>query len=77
MLGFSIGSLQLVKFLAKYKDIVKGAVAISCPWDIHTLSQEVKKPTKFIYNFAITKNFIRNMKWNIDVYKKSGIDVGI
>ena len=26
---------------------------------------------------AITKNFIRNMKWNIDVYKKSGIDVGI
>ncbi|CAD8049055.1 unnamed protein product [Paramecium primaurelia] len=75
MLGFSIGSLQLVKFLAKYKDIVKGAVAISCPWDIQTLAQEVKKPTKFIYNMAITRNFIRNMKWNLDVYKMSGIDV--
>lgn len=24
---------------------------------------------------AITKNFIRNMKWNIEVYEKAGIDI--
>lgn len=33
-----MGSLQIVKFLGKYKDVIKGAVAISCPWDIYTLS---------------------------------------
>lgn len=60
--------------MAKYPENIKAAVAISCPWDIKVLSEEIKRPSKFIYNMAITKNFIRNMKWNIEVYEKAGID---
>lgn len=52
-IGFSIGASQLLRYLPQ-DNRIKGAVAISTPWDIEVLAKEIAKPTKRIYDYAIT-----------------------
>lgn len=71
-LGFSIGANQLLRYLAETNNNnnrIKGAVAISTPWNIKSLAAEIKKPRRMLYDYGITRNFKRNLNWNIDVYE--------
>ena len=55
-LGFSMGSSQMIRYMAKHHEI-QGGVAISTPWNISELVSELNRPIKRIYDLAITKNF--------------------
>lgn len=68
--------LKLARFVAKHPGEIKAGVCISTAWRITELAREVSAPTKRIYDLAITLNFIRNLKWNLDVFKSAGFDVG-
>jgi len=61
----------MLRYLEKHNDdSIKAAVGISVPWDISELSKEVSKPRNFIYDYGITRNFKRNLRWNLDVFEK-------
>ena len=66
-----MGSNLLLRYLCRENEpIVQSAVCISVPWDIYELSKEISKYSKFIYDFGITRNFKRNLRWNSEIFKK-------
>lgn len=59
----------MLRYLEQDKDNrVTAAVGISVPWDLQELSESISKYTKIIYDFGVTRNFKRNLKWNLDVF---------
>lgn len=64
-----MGSNMMLRYLSETQNPrIKAAVGISVPWSIWELAQEIAKPRKRIYDFAITRNFKRNLTWNLEMF---------
>lgn len=78
LLGYSMGSNLLLRYLSETQNSrVKAAVGISVPWSIWDLAQQIERPQKRIYDYAITRNFKRNLSWNVEAFSSDvrGVEI--
>ena len=72
-MGISFGANMLVKYAGETGDNceMKALVSIANPYDLKKCSQEISKPTKFIYHWSLLSNFKRNLRRNAEMLKKN------
>jgi hypothetical protein len=70
-LGYSMGSNLLLRYLKNNQMSLSAAVAISTPWNIEELAKLIRKPTKRIYDYGISRNFKRNLKRNLKIMREA------
>ncbi|EGR27219.1 hypothetical protein IMG5_200050 [Ichthyophthirius multifiliis] len=77
--GISMGANYLLKMAGQEQENCKlqAIVSISNPFDLLKCSYELKKWSKKIYDFNLTKNYIRNLQQNLDIFKQNEQKLGI